>query len=136
MISSDIASMRQAHNLKVVGSNPTPATNFEGTELDAPGPSCVVRPSVSCSVYVLWSVSRKRFYIGVSENPERRLREHNSGVSRWTRGKGPWVKVWQRSFPSLSEARRFENLLKSQKAGHGFYRLTSLNRGNFVRSSS
>lgn len=78
------------------------------------------------SVYVLWSPSRECFYIGVSDDPDRRLSDHNAGVSKWTRGKGPWVKVWQRKFTSLSEARRFETALKRQKCGRGFYEMTGL----------
>jgi putative endonuclease len=77
-------------------------------------------------VYVLRSKTRRCFYVGVSENPEARLTEHNAGISTWTRGKGPWEKVWQREFVALSEARKFENLLKRQKGGKGFYALTGL----------
>ena len=33
-------------------------------------------------VYVLWSVSAGKFYIGISEDPAARLQQHNSGVSK------------------------------------------------------
>ena len=36
-------------------------------------------------VYVLWSLSGHRFYIGISEDPRVRLLQHNSGVSTWTK---------------------------------------------------
>ena len=77
-------------------------------------------------VYVLWSPSRSCFYIGLSENPTLRLAQHNAGFSRWTRNKGPWQMVWQREFHSLTEARQFENILKRQKGGAGFFHLTGL----------
>ena len=87
-------------------------------------------------VYVLWSQTRRRFYIGVSEDADQRLIDHNAGVSQWTRGTGPWKKIWQREFASLSEARQFENLLKKQKGGQGFWNLTGLNPQDFRRSDS
>jgi len=77
-------------------------------------------------VYVLWSDRARRHYIGVTEDVEARLAKHNAGVSRWAGGRGPWRLVWQKEFNGLSGARRFENLLKRQKGGRGFYRLTGL----------
>jgi putative endonuclease len=78
-------------------------------------------------VYVLENPKR-RFYTGISEDAEARNCQHNAGVSRWTRGKGPWEIVWQSERLSLSDARKLENVLKRQKAGDGFYRLTGLPR--------
>ena len=78
--------------------------------------------------YVIYSDNFHKYYIGVTENVNHRLSGHNSGISKWTKGKGPWILVWQRKFSSLSEARKFENLLKRQKGGSGFYNLTGLSR--------
>ncbi len=36
-----------------------------------------------------------RLYIGLSDDIGRRLTQHNSGVSKWTRHRGPWELVWQ-----------------------------------------
>ena len=69
-----------------------------------------------------------RYYIGLSENVATRLDQHNTGVSKWTRGKGPWILVWTSEPMSLSNARKFENRLKRQGRGAGFYRLTGLPR--------
>ena len=77
-------------------------------------------------VYVLRSDTRRCFYIGLSEDSDVRLVEHNAGLSKWTQGKGPWRKIWQRKFDSLSKARKFENLLKRQRGGSGFYQLTGI----------
>ena len=98
---------RQAHNLKVVGSNPTPATNF----LDA-----------MYQVYVLVNDGGQR-YIGLSANVSVRVQQHNEGLSRWTKGKGPWSRVWTSEAMALSEARKLENALKRQKGGDGLARL-------------
>jgi putative endonuclease len=60
-----------------------------------------------------------------------RLDDHNSGVSTWTKHPGPWQLIFfAREFPTVGEARKFENLLKRQKGGRGFYRLTGIRSGS------
>jgi predicted GIY-YIG superfamily endonuclease len=76
-------------------------------------------------VYVLRN-PEGRFYIGLSQDVSERLTQHNSGISTWTRGRGPWQIVWTGPMSSLTEARKLENLLKRQKGGAGFFRLTGL----------
>jgi putative endonuclease len=78
-------------------------------------------------VYVLQNPAR-RFYTGLSENVAARLVQHNSGISKWTKSRGPWTLVWSSDLLSLSEARKLENFLKRQKGGDGFYRRTGLVR--------
>lgn len=67
-----------------------------------------------------------RIYIGVSEDPPVRVSQHNEGLSKWTRGKGPWALSWTSKPMSLSEARKLENLLKRQKGGSGLEKIKSL----------
>ena len=69
-------------------------------------------------VYLLRNPTGLR-YIGLSDDVVRRVQEHNQGVSRWTRGKGPWNAEWTSTPRSLGEARKLENLLKRQKGGVG-----------------
>ncbi len=69
-----------------------------------------------------------KFYIGLSDNVGRRINQHNTGDSRWTRGKGPWTLIWQSEEMNLSDARKLELLLKRQKGGDGFYRVLGLSR--------
>ncbi len=76
-------------------------------------------------VYVLQNPGG-RFYIGLSENVQVRLHQHNQGISKWTRKYGPWCLVWTSEHLSLSCARRLENQLKRQKGGIGFQLLTGL----------
>jgi len=76
-------------------------------------------------VYVLQNTSGK-FYIGLSGNVNARLQQHNEGVSKWTAKHRPWELVWQSEAMSLSEARKFENKLKRQGRGSGFYTMTGL----------
>ena len=81
--------------------------------------------SAAYRVYILQNRERK-FYIGLSDDVSRRIVQHNLGLSKWTRGKGPWNVIWQSGSMSLSDARKLEHLLKRQKGGDGFYRLTGL----------
>ena len=69
-----------------------------------------------------------RLYIGLSEDVDRRLGQHNAGESRWTRNRGPWSLRWTSSALSLTEARRLENKLKKQKGGDGLYRILGITR--------
>src|SRR6266496_6714532 len=85
-------------------------------------------------VYVLQNREGK-FYVGLSDDVARRIEQHNSGLSRWTKGKGPWKLVWQSESLNLSEARKLELLLKRQKGGAGFYQLTGIGRiGTYSRN--
>jgi predicted GIY-YIG superfamily endonuclease len=76
-------------------------------------------------VYVLKNFAG-RFYIGLTDDVPRGIEAHNSGESRWTKGKGPWALAWQSNMLSLGDARRLESVLKRQKGGAGFYRMTGL----------
>ena len=79
-------------------------------------------------VYVLQNPAGK-YYIGLSEDIQLRLQQHNAGVSKWTKKHlGPWSIVWSSQCVSLTEARKSENLLKRQKGGAGFYKMTGLIR--------
>ena len=76
-------------------------------------------------VYVLQNPA-KRCYIGLSQDVALRLEQHNDGVSKWTKSRGPWALVWTSSPLSLTEARKLENLLKRQKGGLGLYQMTGV----------
>jgi putative endonuclease len=65
-----------------------------------------------------------KFYIGLSEDVSKRLEQHNQGISKWTRHRGPWSLIWTSESLSLSDARKLENRLKQQKGGVGFRFLT------------
>jgi len=82
---------------------------------------------ITYQVYVIQN-SEGRYYIGISENVASRVAQHNDGISKWTKGKGPWTLVWTSEAKSITDARKLENLLKKQKGGAGFFRLTGLTR--------
>jgi len=62
-------------------------------------------------VYILENREGK-FYTGLSDDVARRVEQHNTGQSRWTKGRGPWTIFWQSDELTLSEARKLENRLK------------------------
>jgi putative endonuclease len=66
-------------------------------------------------VYILKSLKNNRFYIGSTNNVEKRLIEHNSGKSIYTSESGPWGLVFRQQFDTLTIARKMEYWLKKQK---------------------
>jgi putative endonuclease len=64
-------------------------------------------------VYVIQN-AQGRFYIGMTTDLEQRLIDHNTGVSSWTKHRGPWKLVWSEKCESISDARKLENKLKRQ----------------------
>jgi putative endonuclease len=63
-------------------------------------------------VYALKSERDGTLYVGISEDTERRLREHNSGKSSFTSGHRPWVLVYREAAPDWAAARKREKYLK------------------------
>ncbi len=86
-------------------------------------------------VYILWSDSASRFYIGIKEDIAHRLQQHNRGVSRWTSKFGTWRLVHSEKYAGYSQARRREIQLKKQKNGVGFYALLGRSFEELTQSS-
>ncbi|MBI3331535.1 GIY-YIG nuclease family protein [Candidatus Peregrinibacteria bacterium] len=78
-------------------------------------------------IYVLRNPKNKR-YIGITSNLSERLRQHNDGFSRFTKGKGPWNLEWSSRIMDHKEALIIEKLMKKQKGGMGLQRLLIENR--------
>ncbi len=76
-------------------------------------------------VYILKSSVDSSFYVGMSDNTERRLSEHNVGKVKSTKYKRPWVKVYHEDFETREEARKKEKYLKSA-AGRKFRKTLDL----------
>jgi len=66
-------------------------------------------------VYVLRSLVNKRFYTGSTNNLERRINEHNSGKSGYTKLTRPFVLVYKEEFISRKESYKREMFLKTGK---------------------
>lgn len=64
-------------------------------------------------VYILYSKSFERYYVGMTNNFSRRFKQHNSSYVKSTKYFVPWEVVFKESFNTRSEARKREKYLKS-----------------------
>ena len=88
------------------------------------------------SLYILWSASAHRFYVGTTQALARRLEQHNSAdFASWTKRYRPRMLVFSEAHPSYAQARRRELELKAQKGGKGFFAKTGLDPSRFGRGS-
>jgi putative endonuclease len=68
-------------------------------------------------VYILYSEKIDKYYTGHTDNIERRLKEHNSGQTRYTSQQGvPWKLVYSESFVDRSSAMKREKEIKAKKS--------------------
>ncbi len=67
-------------------------------------------------VYILQSLKNNRYYIGSTNNAERRLAEHNAGINISTKPYRPWKIVFCQSFESKDTAHKAELKLKKYKS--------------------
>ena len=65
------------------------------------------------TVYVIESAERKYRYVGITNNLERRLKEHNLGSNKTTSPYKPFILKYTESFDSRLEARKREMFFKS-----------------------
>ena len=64
-------------------------------------------------VYILQSLKDYNFYTGLTKNIERRLREHNTGQVKPTKGHIPFKLIHTEKFETLAKARAREKFLKT-----------------------
>jgi putative endonuclease len=67
-------------------------------------------------VYVLQSRDNGTYYIGQTENVEKRIDEHNRGKSAYTKRKAPWNLIYVEEFDSRSKAMKREYEIKRHKS--------------------
>jgi len=70
-------------------------------------------------VYILESTKDSSSYIGTTSDLKRRLQEHNSGSSKYSSHKAPFIIIWYCAFQQRQKAYAFETYLKSS-SGHAF----------------
>ena len=74
-------------------------------------------------MYILYILTSKkypsRYYIGVTKDLNRRLKEHNKGEGVYSKRYAPWKLETYITFASKLRAEAFENYLKSG-SGHAF----------------
>ena len=64
-------------------------------------------------VYALWSESHDKIYVGMSDSPEKRLKQHNTGKSKYTKKFKPWIQFFLEEAEISMIARKKEKYYKS-----------------------
>jgi len=77
------------------------------------------------TVYILYSKSIDKHYIGYTHNPSERLLEHNLGATRSTRPGIPWIMVYKEECLDKTSAIKREYAIKSMKSRKYIERLIS-----------
>jgi len=65
------------------------------------------------TVYILKSESANKSYVGMTDNLDRRFREHNSGRHLYTKRYLPWRLIHSEEFDAREDARKREKYFKS-----------------------
>jgi putative endonuclease len=68
-------------------------------------------------VYILYSPSLLKKYIGHTQNILKRLQHHNAGLNRWSKRGVPWQLMYSEEYESKSEAFKREMYLKNTGTG-------------------
>lgn len=76
---------------------------------------CLVEASDRRYVYVLQSEKTEQLYTGFTSDLEHRVGQHDAGITKSTKNRGPWRLVYQEQYDSRAEAMRREKFLKSGK---------------------
>ena len=64
-------------------------------------------------VYILKSLNFEKAYVGMTNDLERRLSEHNSGKSIYTNKFKPWKIIYTEEYGTIEEARDKEKYYKT-----------------------
>ena len=71
---------------------------------------------MSFSVYILYSASTQKHYIGQTSDIDARLIKHNSGANKSTQSGIPWQLLASLRLETRAEAMSFERKLKNLKS--------------------
>ena len=67
------------------------------------------------TVYILYSFSKDKYYIGQTNNLIHRIERHNENRVRATKFRGPWQLLYSEEYATRGEALKRERFLKSRK---------------------
>jgi len=67
-------------------------------------------------VYILYSDSLDRHYIGFSKFTQKRVRQHRAEKVHWTARASDWRLVWSREVVTVNDARSLEKQIKARGA--------------------
>ena len=80
-------------------------------------------PHFMHKVYIIQSQKNKRYYIGCTNNLEKRLFQHNKGENISTKLGRPWKLITYKIFENQQEAYDCEKKMKSYKGGNAFKKI-------------
>lgn len=63
-------------------------------------------------VYALLTI-KNTFYVGMTNDVTRRMKEHNAGRTKSTKGKGPFKLIYRKEFSNRIDVRKHEKYLKT-----------------------
>ena len=66
--------------------------------------------------YILYSEKLNKYYVGACIDIDRRLKEHNTGHSKYTSTGLPWILKYKEEFETLQEAKKRELAIKKMKS--------------------
>ena len=79
-------------------------------------------------VYILFSHTKNRFYIGFTANLEERIIRHNQKSNGFTGNVNDWKIVYTENYPSKEEAHKRELQIKAWKSRLKIQELISSNK--------
>jgi putative endonuclease len=68
---------------------------------------------MSYTVYILYSETYKKHYVGFTSNISTRIKSHNEYGKDWTARYRPWRLIYSKEFSVKAEAMTYEKWLKS-----------------------
>ncbi|QQG42472.1 MAG: GIY-YIG nuclease family protein [Candidatus Giovannonibacteria bacterium] len=80
-------------------------------------------------IYIIQSLVNDRYYIGHTEDINKRVAKHNAGEVKSTKYGKPWKIIHLEEYSSRSEAYQRELEIKSYKGGIKFKKLLGLWKG-------
>ena len=74
-------------------------------------------------VYIVFSVKLHKFYVGSTNNLQRRFEDHNRGKTKFAKQGMPWKLVYHEAFPDRYSAYNREMEIKKKKSRQYIERL-------------
>jgi putative endonuclease len=71
---------------------------------------------MECYVYILQSLSTRRYYTGQTYDLVKRLKEHNSELAGHTQKEQPWKLIWSLKVNDRANAVKLERKIKTRGA--------------------
>ena len=89
-------------------------------------------PHKTAYVYLLKSLQTDKFYLGWTTDLKRRVAEHNSGKSYYTKFRGPWKLVYYEIYKNVNDAKKRERTLKHNPRMLFLFKKRALNKQEVV----